>query len=330
MIINNMSLNSKDCAKKYGKVVVIMGGDSPEREIALIGGNAVFEALLRCNVDAHKFDYTVTPITELIAQKFDRAVIILHGQGGEDGTIQGLLEILKIPYTGSGVLASSIAMDKYRTKLIWNAYGIPVAKSSCLTKNAYVQNEQDAIKNVINELRLKLPVIVKPNHGGSTLGLTVVYTQDELKQAIDTAFMQDDAVLIEEFIVGDEYTVVIDENRVYPIIKIEPPKNKNSYDYQDKYFTNDTKYVCSANLGALQESIEHYARVGYNAIDARGIARADFMISQSGQVYFLEINTIPGMTSHSFVPMAFNSVGIDFDELCLYMLSLARYNNPLK
>jgi D-alanine-D-alanine ligase len=311
----------KEYSNKYGRVVVIMGGDSPEREISLIGGNAVYDALRRCKVDVHKFDYAITPISELIAQKFDRAVVILHGQGGEDGALQGLLEVLKIPYTGSGILASSIAMDKYRTKLIWGSSGIPMAKSRYLTKVAYIERIQ---KQSELQLELALPVIVKPNYGGSTLGITVVYQKDELKKALDIAFMQDDAVLIEEFIVGDEYTVVISEDKLYPIIKIEPPKQKDSYDYQDKYFTNDTNYVCSPDLGILQESIEAYAKLGYEIIGARGIARADFMISKSGQVYFLEINTIPGMTSHSFVPMAFSAVGIDFDELCLYMLSLAR------
>lgn len=310
-------------SKNYGKVVVIMGGDSSEREISLLSGNAVFAALSRCNIDVHRFDYTKTPLEELITQKFDCAVIMLHGKGGEDGTLQGLLECLKIPYTGSGVLASSLAMDKYRTKLMWQACGIPMPKSQYLTKEQYTKSTPNEF-----ELKLPLPVIVKPNYGGSTIGVAIAHTQDDLNKGLTEAFKYDNRVLIEELIIGDEYTVTFCDEKVYPIIKIEIPQHKGSYDYQDKYFTNDTKYICSPNLGALQKSIEEYAKLGYQAIGARGVARIDFMLSKSDQkVYFLEINTIPGMTGHSFVPMAFKAVGIGFDALCLHMLDLARLDN---
>jgi D-alanine-D-alanine ligase len=259
----------------------------------------------------------VQPISELIPQNYDHAVVLLHGRGGEDGTMQGLLECLKIPYTGSGVLASSLALDKYRTKMIWNSVGVPIAKSQYLTKKNY--NELEF------KLNFALPVIVKPNSGGSTLGMKVAHSLAELNVIINQIFAEyDDTILIEEFVVGEEFTIVISDGHALPIIKIEFPKHKDSYDYQDKYFTDESTYICPFDFGNRQSEIIDYALRGYHAVGASGITRSDFLISKSGQVYFLEINTIPGMTSHSFVPMAFKAIGANFDELCLYMLGLAK------
>ena len=295
---------------KYGKVAVVMGGDSSEREVSLMGGNAILQALLDSGVDAHKFDPKEHPIYKLKEDGYDLAFLNTHGKHGEDGTLQGALEYLQIPYTGSGVLASSVSMDKYRTKLIWQAFGIPMPRGQ------HVQNE----KFNYNEFKLEfdLPVIVKPSCGGSTVGLSKVYNLNELEAAINLAFLYDNAALIEEFIFGDEYTITVNEDKAYPIVKIEAPEN--NYDYEHKYFSDDTVYICPYDLGEVQPVVEKYARLGYEALGARGVARLDFMIDKNNKIYFLELNTLPGMTGHSLVPMAFKAAGIDFAELCLHIL----------
>lgn len=304
-----------DLKQKYGKVAVVMGGNSSEREVSLISGAAVLSSLLKSGVDAFSFDPKVSPLFDLTKLGVNRVVLMTHGKGGEDGIIQGALEFLNIPYTGSGVMASSIAMDKYRTKLIWQALGIPTAKSQYVTKN----NIDDF------KLTLSLPVVVKPACEGSTMGLTKVTKIEQLSGALDFAFSKDSAALIEELIIGNEFTITVCDGVVYPVVKIVAPDS--NYDYQNKYFTDDTKYICPFDLGASQSMIEEFALLGYNAIGARGVARLDFMQDNRGQVFFLEINTLPGMTGHSLVPMAYNAKNITFDELCLSILDGARLGN---
>jgi len=300
--------------KKYGKVAVIMGGNTPEREISLISGNAILQSLLKSGVDAHAFDPAQRPLADLKTDYYDCAFVIIHGKGGEDGKLQGALEYLGIPYTGSGVMASSIGMDKYRTKLIWQAMGIPMAKSQYLEKDEFVAE--------LFKLSVKLPVVVKPVDDGSTLGLRKVFVEEELPEAIQYAFKTSDRILIEELIVGDEYTITVVDGKTYPIVKIEAPEGE--YDYQNKYFTDDTRYICPYDLGPLQATVENYARLGFDAIGASGVARLDFMIDKNNCIYFLEINTLPGMTNHSLVPMSMAAVGIDFDKLCLMILDGAK------
>lgn len=296
--------------KKYGKVAVLMGGNTPEREISLISGRAILESLQKSGIDAYAFDPAEKPLQNLQSDGYARAFVIIHGKGGEDGKLQGALEYLGIPYTGSGVMASSIGMDKHRTKLIWQSIGIPMAKSQYLEKTGYKQGDF--------KLQVKLPVVVKPVDDGSTLGLSKVYDENQLYQAIDFAFQNSERVLIEEMIVGDEYTITVFDGKVYPVVKIEAPEGE--YDYQNKYFTDDTKYICPYDLGALQQKINDWALAGYNAIGASGVARLDFMVDKENNVYFLEINTLPGMTNHSLVPMSLAAAGYSFDQLCLMIL----------
>jgi D-alanine-D-alanine ligase len=303
--------------QKYGKVAVVMGGNSSEREVSLISGNAVLSSLIKSGVDAYSFDPAETPISELSTQGFKSAVLMTHGKRGEDGILQGALEYLRIPYTGSGVMASSLAMDKYRTKLVWEAIGIPVADSQYVKKSGFDYNKF--------KLEIELPVVVKPVNEGSTLGLTFVNSIERLKGAIDLAFTHDSELLIEKMIIGDEFTITICDGVVYPVIKIVAPEG--NYDYQNKYFTDVTEYICPFDLGELQLVIEEYAIRAYNAIGARGIARLDFMLDKNRKIFFLEINTLPGMTSHSLVPMAYSAKNINFDALCITILDNARLGN---
>ena len=306
-----------DLKLKYGKVAVVMGGASSEREVSLISGNAVLDSLKKSGVNAYAFDPALTPITELVSAGFNRAVLMTHGKNGEDGVLQGALEFLRIPYTGSGVMASSIAMDKYRTKLIWQALGIPTAKSQ------YVLKEKFDFSKF--ELTVDLPVVVKPASEGSTMGLTKVTKIEQLQEAMSLAFTKDSALLIEKMVIGDEFTITVCDGLAFPVIKIVAPGD--NYDYQNKYFTDDTQYLCPFDMGELQQSIEHYAVAGYRAVGARGVARLDFMLDKDRQVYFLEINTLPGMTGHSLVPMAYKAKGIGFEQLCLTILDGAHLGN---
>lgn len=305
-----------DLEQKYGKVAVVMGGESSEREVSLISGNAVLKALQGLGVNASAFDPALTPLDQLVIQGYDRAILMTHGKRGEDGILQGALEFLRIPYTGSGVMASSIAMDKYRTKLIWQALGIPTAKSQYVLHSKF-----DYAKF---KLELELPVVVKPANEGSTMGLSKVYKLEQLEDAMHLAFAKDSALLIEEMIIGDEFTVTVCDGVVYPLVKIEAPQD--NYDYQNKYFTDDTKYICPYDLGELNTLVEKYARDGYHAIGARGVARLDFMLDKhKNKIFFLEINTLPGMTGHSLVPMAYKARGIEFEQLCLSILDGAGF-----
>jgi D-alanine-D-alanine ligase len=314
-------------SKQFGKVAVLMGGRSAEREISLMSGNAVLNALLAQGVDAHAFDSADKDVLLLKSEKFDSCFIALHGRYGEDGTIQGALEIMGIPYTGSGVMASSIAMNKIMTKNIWHAKGLPTP-AWIEVANA---KDTEAAFHV-----LKAPMIVKPALEGSSIGITKVTHMDQCAAAYKVAAMQDSKIICEQFISGDEVTCTVldtstnndlnDSPRsitALPIIKIVAPSGK--YDYQNKYFTNDTKYLIPCDLPAGEEqSIQALAVTAFNALGCRGWARLDVMIdSASRKPYFLEINTAPGMTGHSLSPMSAKQYGLSFEMLCMQVLSSA-------
>ena len=296
--------------KNYGKVAVIMGGNTTEREVSLMSGTAILNSLQKSGVDAVAFDPHCEPLGNLSKYKVDRAILIIHGKNGEDGKLQGAMEYLGIPYTGSGVMASAIGMDKHRTKLIWQAVGVPVAKSQYLEKQNYSVADF--------KLELNFPLVVKPADDGSTLGLKKVYNIEELPAAIEYAFAASNKILIEEMIIGTEYTIPVIDGKVFPIIKIEAPQGE--YDFEHKYYSDETIYLCPYDLGSLQDTVEKYALLGYTSIGACGVARLDFMIDDKQNIYFLEINTLPGMTGHSLVPQSAATVGIDFDQLCLKIL----------
>jgi D-alanine-D-alanine ligase len=304
--------------RKLGKVGVLMGGSSAERDISLMSGNGVLEALRSKGVDAHAFDPGRQSLSDLAKENFDRVFIALHGRYGEDGTIQGALEQLHIPYTGSGVMASSIAMDKAMTKRIWTACGLPTPKFEMLTQ----ESRRDAIASALG-----LPFIVKPSHEGSTLGLTKVVQLDQLQKAYLLAGKFDSDVMAEEFINGMELTCAIldvdGEPRALPVIRIIAPGA--NYDYQTKYYGKDTEYLCPAGLPHEQElAMRTLALESYRALGCRGWARVDVMLRGSDEKPFLlEINTSPGMTGHSLVPMAAKAAGISYEDLCLQILRTA-------
>lgn len=296
---------------RFGKVAVLMGGSSSEREISLLSGNAVLAALRRKGIDAHAFDPSQRPLEDLKRERFTRVHIALHGRFGEDGTVQGALELLGIPYTGSGVMASAIAMDKWRTKLIWQAVGIPTPHYELLREDS----DFDRVARV-----LSLPVIVKPACEGSTIGLSKVTAAKDLAAAYRNAAKHDRLVLAEEFIAGQELTVGILGETALPIVRIQPAVEL--YDYQAKYFSDDTKYFCPSGLPAAQEHvIQEQALAAYRIIGCEGWGRVDVILTAAGAPYFLEVNTSPGMTGHSLVPMAAKQAGIDFDELAVRILA---------
>lgn len=299
--------------RDFGKVAVLMGGHSSEREISLLSGNAVLAALRRRGVDAHAFDPAERPLEDLKREGYRRAFIALHGRYGEDGTVQGALELLGVPYTGSGVMASALALDKWRTKLIWQAVGIPTPRYELLTETA----DADAVIG-----RLGLPLIVKPVCEGSTIGLTKVAGAEQLAPAYRAAAKFDRLVLVEEFIAGQELTVSILAEQALPVIRIEPAAEL--YDYQAKYFSDDTKYFCPSGLPAdVERRLQAQAVEAYRVIGCEGWGRVDLILDAAGRPFFLEVNTSPGMTGHSLVPMAAKQAGIDFDELVVRILAAA-------
>ena len=298
---------------RFGKVAVLMGGRSAEREISLLSGNAVLGALRESGVDAHAFDPQERQISDLRRENFRRVFIALHGRYGEDGTVQGALELLGIPYTGSGVMASALAMDKWRTKLMWRAVGIPVPKDVLLHEasdwNAVVQT-------------LGLPIIVKPVHEGSTIGLTKVRLAKDLPAAYALAARHDRMVLAEEFIDGQELTASILGDTALPLIRIEAPQG--NYDYQNKYFSDETKYHCPAGIGAeVEQTIRQAALHAFQVLGCEGWGRADLILRADSTFSFLEINTSPGMTGHSLVPMAARQAGLAFPDLVARILEAA-------
>jgi D-alanine-D-alanine ligase len=295
--------------REFGRVAVLLGGDSSEREISLLTGNAVLEALKSRGIDAHPFDTRSLPLSDLLAG-FDRVWIALHGPGGEDGTLQGALEYLGVPYTGSGVMGSAIGMDKLRTKRLALAVGVPTADFVVLQGPADFE---------LALTRLKLPLIVKPATQGSSVGMTKVEREADLTAAFAAARQLESLVFAEPWIPGKEYTVAILQGEALPSIRIETPKT--FYDYEAKYFRDDTRYFCPSGLGASAEAhLRSLALAAFEAVGACGWGRADFMMDAAGRPLLLEINTIPGMTSHSLVPMAARAVGIDFPELAWRVL----------
>jgi len=301
--------------KDFGRVAVLFGGDSSEREISLLSGNAVLEALQRRGVDAHAFDPRDRSLATLA---FDRVWIALHGPGGEDGTLQGALEYLGVPYTGSGVMGSAIAMDKLRTKRLAQAIGVATADYVVLRG---AQDFEIAIE------RLGLPMIVKPATQGSSVGMTKVEREADLPAAYKAAAALESSVFAEPWITGKEYTVAVLQGRALPSIRIETPKT--FYDYEAKYFRDDTRYFCPSGLSnQAEQHLANLALAAFDAVGASGWGRADFMADATGRPLLLEINTIPGMTSHSLVPMAARAVEIDFDELVWRVLETSFTRQP--
>ncbi len=297
--------------RDFGKVAVLLGGKSGEREVSLKSGSAVLAALQRQGVNAEAFDPAVRPLHDL--EKYDRAMISLHGRFGEDGAMQGALELLGIPYTGSGVMASAIGMDKWRTKMIWSAAGISTP--------AFEVVKADSDFAAI-EQRLGLPLFVKPANEGSSIGISKVKQAGGLKAAYELAAKSDPLVIAEQFVGGGEYTVGILGDKALPIVRIVP-KNE-FYDFEAKYLRDDTEYLCPCGLSAEKEAqIQQEALQAFNAIGCRGWGRVDFLMDTQGNHYFLEINTSPGMTDHSLVPMAAKAAGISFDALVLKVLEMA-------
>lgn len=296
--------------KQYGKVAVVMGGTSSEREISLMSGAGVLEALQSRGVDAHKFDPAEKPLTALKDEGFDRAFLILHGVGGEDGTIQGALEMMQVPYTGCGVMASAIGMDKLRTKLVWKALGLPIPDFMLINAGSNWTEVVD---------RLGLPLFVKPACEGSSVGVIKVKSVDDLPDAYAEAAKYDDVVLAEQNIGGGEYTMPVLDGRVLPAIKIEP--TTEFYDFDAKYFRDDTVYRCPCGLSPeLLTEIGEYVQKAFWAIGGKGWARIDFLMSEDGKPYLLEANTAPGMTSHSLFPMSARQVGMSYEDLVLRIL----------
>ena len=302
--------------KSLGRVGVLLGGRSGEREISLLSGNGVLQALLSKGVDAHGFDPGLRNPTELVSEKFDRIFISLHGRYGEDGTIQGLLDLLDLPYTGSGVLASALAIDKIVTKQVWIGNGLATPEFEELTANS----DWNAVVK-----HLGLPLIVKPAHEGSSLGLTKVRSVDELPAAYQLAAGLDKKVIAETCIIGDELTCPLvgqgSNTEALPVIKIIPPQA--NYDFHNKYFSDETQYLCPTGLASeVNERVQALALAAYKALGCRTWGRADVMLDQkTGKPYLLEMNTSPGMTSHSLVPMAAKAAGIEYADLVLWLLS---------
>ncbi len=297
----------------FGKVAVLMGGRSAEREISLRSGHMVLGSLKKKGVDAHAFDPRDQGLEQLIAQKFDRVFIALHGRFGEDGTVQGALEYLGIPYTGSGVMASALAMDKLRTKLIWLAGGIPTPR--------YAQLDA-ATDHAALVAALGLPLVVKPVHEGSSIGVSKVASIEKIDAAYELARGHDDCVIAEQFIDGPELTVGILDDTALPLIRIEAPQG--NYDYQNKYFGDETKYHCPCGLPPAQErAIQNQALAAFRLLGCHGWGRIDLMLDKNGNPSFLEMNTIPGMTDHSLVPMAARAQGLSFEELVIRILESA-------
>ena len=314
-----MSILNPQDAKAFGKVGVLFGGRSAEREVSNMSGSGVLAALQGKGIDAHAFDPGQRSLAELAAEKFDRVFIALHGRFGEDGSLQGALELLGIPYTGSGVMASSVGMDKITTKIVWLHHGLPTPKYATL-------NATSDLDKVAADLGL--PLIVKPPHEGSTIGITKVSEAAGFQAAYDKAAALDDAVLAEEFVTGREFTVAIlgsgANARALPVVEIVAPEG--NYDYQNKYFTDDTKYYCPAALPeALTAEMQRIAVEAYRALGCEGWGRVDVLVRERDQKPFLlEVNTSPGMTSHSLVPMAARAEGISYEDLCVEILRSAR------
>jgi len=297
----------------FGKVAVLLGGKSAEREVSLKSGSMVLAALRKKGVDAHPFDPKDRDVQDLVKERFARVFIALHGRFGEDGTVQGVLEWLGIPYTGSGVLASALAMDKVRTKRLWAAESLPTAPYEVLAGDSN-------LKAVAK--KLGTPLFVKPASEGSSVGMTKVKKAADLEEAYALAVNYDPIVIAEKFIDGPELTVAIVADRVLPIIRIETPRE--FYDYEAKYIANDTRYLIPCGLSDKKEKeIQALCLKAFRALGCRGWGRVDLMLDRRGRPFLLEVNTSPGMTDHSLVPMAARAVGMSYEDLCVKILELA-------
>jgi D-alanine-D-alanine ligase len=305
--------------KALGKVAVLMGGSSAEREISLLSGRGVLEALRLQGVDAQAFDPAERDLVELRREGYARCFIALHGRHGEDGTVQGALELLRIPYTGSGVMASAIAMDKVMTKRVWIAEGLPTPRYVALSRD---QQGRERVRTVPDELGL--PLVVKPPHEGSSIGVTKVMGYSQMQDAVQLAARYDSQVLCEEFIDGDEVTCPVlgrgDSAVALPVVRIVAPEG--AYDYQNKYFTDVVNYIVPSGLPAAEEAaIQVIVLQAYRTLGCRGWGRADLMVRAADRKPFLlEMNTSPGMTGHSLVPMSARAAGISYEQLCLLLL----------
>ncbi len=306
----------------FGKVAVLMGGSSAEREISLLSGQGVLNALRARGVDAYGFDPQQRPLWDLKTEGFVRCFIALHGRHGEDGTVQGALELMGIPYTGSGVMASSIAVDKVMTKRIWTARGLPTPPDVVLSPAEQTAQNINTLTQTLG-----LPFIVKPPHEGSSIGVSKVQHTSEAQAAVQLAARYDRDVLCEAFIAGEELTCAVIGSgpgaRALPIVRIEAPQG--AYDYQNKYFTDLVRYHCPSGLEAQEElSIQAMVLEAYRALGCRGWGRADLMLRASDrEVFLLEMNTSPGMTSHSLVPMSARADGLSYEDLCILLLAQA-------
>lgn len=298
-------------ASKFGKVAVLLGGKSAEREVSLDSGKAVLEALLRSGVNAEGFDPQERSVTELVG--YDRAFIVLHGRGGEDGQIQGALEWMNVPYTGTGVQGSAIGMDKVKTKQIWQGSDLPTAPYRIISKDS-------DLTEVIESLGL--PLIIKPVHEGSSVGMSKVEKAEDLAAAIEKAIVHDAVVMAEKWITGREYTISFLNSLPLPVIRLQPPADVAFYDYEAKYNRNDVEYGIPCGLSESEEkNLQELCLRAFQAVGASGWGRIDAMLDEQGHFWLLEVNTVPGMTSHSLVPKAAKAVGYSFDELCVAILA---------
>ena len=324
-----MTMVATNAAQDLGKVAVLMGGRSAEREVSLMSGQGVLQALRARGVDAHAFDPAERELSELRREGFARVFIALHGRFGEDGTVQGALEMLGIPYTGSGVMASSMGMDKTMTKRVWIAEGIPTPRHVLVRRDQIKQIELGALVQ-----SLGLPMIVKPSREGSSIGVSKVQRVQDLEQALRDAAACDSDILCEQCITGDEVTCPIlgtgDEARALPVIRIVAPAG--NYDYQNKYFTDDTQYLVPCGLPEGEEArIQALVLRAYRVLGCRGWGRIDVMIDgETRQPYLLEVNTSPGMTGHSLVPMSARADGMSYEDLCLHLLSQASLDHAVE
>ncbi|MCC8366722.1 D-alanine--D-alanine ligase [Xenorhabdus sp. PB61.4] len=302
------------------KVAVLLGGTSAEREVSLQSGQAVVAGLKEAGINAHSVDTKYFDVTKLKEEGFSKVFIALHGRGGEDGTVQGVLEFLQLPYTGSGVMASALSMDKLRTKQLWQGAKLPVSPYVVINSHQFEQLNDFQIKEYVQELGL--PLMVKPNLEGSSVGMTKVNDYSELRGALELALQYDQIILVEKWMFGPEYTVAFLGDEVLPSIRIQAPEV--FYDYDAKYISNETKYFCPSGLSAEKEQeLADLALRAYKIVGCSGWGRVDIMDDGNGNFYLLEVNTSPGMTSHSLVPQAARQTGLSFSQLVARILELA-------
>lgn len=302
------------------KIAVLLGGTSAEREVSLNSGATVLAGLREGGVDAYPVDPKDVDVAQLKSMGFQKVFIALHGRGGEDGTLQGMLELLGLPYTGSGVMASAISMDKLRSKLLWQGAGLPVAPWVAITRTEFEKGLSDEVVKQISALGL--PLIVKPSREGSSVGMSKVVAENSVENALKLAFQHDDEVLVEKWLSGPEFTVAILGEEILPSIRIQPAGT--FYDYEAKYLSDETQYFCPSGLEAEQESIlKSLVQKAWTTLGCKGWGRIDVMLDDDGQFYLLEANTSPGMTSHSLVPMAARQAGMSFSQLVVRILELA-------